>query len=312
MNNSIRRTLVLVTGIAAFGSAAATFAAGAGARDQALERREARQQSQPAAEAAQPAPQRQNGQSERGARPPQAQAQAQAQAQGQRQRQGQRDRGPQGYRQSPTQQAQVPGGIQRDRNGYTPNGGGVRGDATTRGYNNHGGNYYNGNRPRVVQQLPRGYRNYNWNGSSYYNYGGSWYRPYGGSYISIGVPYGLFVSSLPGYSSSFYYGNSRYYYYDDTYYMYEPARRGYVVTRSPYNDDPVESSDEQALDDDLYIYPAKGQSEQQQSDDRYECHRWAADETHYDPIEDTYQPDDRADYLRAMTACLTGRGYSVK
>ena len=40
----------------------------------------------------------------------------------------------------------------------------------------------------LVQQLPRGYRNYNWNGRPYYNYGGSWYRPYGSSYISIGVP----------------------------------------------------------------------------------------------------------------------------
>ncbi len=289
MNSSIRRRLVLVTSIAALGSAAVTFAAGGGARDEALERREQRQSQ--TAEASQPAPQRQT-QSDRGGRQPQPQPQPQAQ--------GQRERG-------------VPqAGVQRDRNAFTPNLGADRTAATSRGYNNHGGNYYNGNRPRVVQQLPRGYRNYNWNGRPYYSYGGSWYRPYGGSYISVGVPYGLFVSTLPGYSSSFYYGNSRYYYYDDTYYMYEPVRRGYVVTRSPYNDDPVERSDEQTLDDDLYIYPARGQSEQQQSDDRYECHRWAADETQYDPIDDAYQADERADYLRAMTACLTGRGYSVK
>lgn len=290
MNSNIRKTLVLVTSIGAFAAASAAFAGVSGkALDQFKDRGDSQQQSQPA----QAAPQ-----ADRGPRP--------AQAQGQRDRGAAPQRGH--FRGSQGQQAQV--GAQPNRSGFPPNRGGDRSDAARHGNNS---NYYNGNnRPRVVQQLPRGYRNYNWNGRPYYNYGGSWYQPYGGSYISIGVPYGLFVSTLPGYSSSFWYGNSRYYYYDDTYYMYEPARRGYVVTRSPYNDDPVESSDQPALDDDLYIYPAKGQSEQQQSDDRYDCHKWAADETHYDPTSDTYKSDDRASYLRAMTACLTGRGYSVK
>jgi len=64
--------------------------------------------------------------------------------------------------------------------------------------------------------------------------------------------------------------------------------------------------------EDLYIYPAQGQSEQQQADDRYECHRWAVDETGYDPTESDYDADRRVEHLRAMTACLTGRGYSVR
>jgi hypothetical protein len=162
--------------------------------------------------------------------------------------------------------------------------------------------------PRIVQRLPPGYRDYRWNGSRYYYYGGSWYRPYGSSYISIGVPYGLFVTTLPGAYSSFWFGGSRYFYADDTYYLYEPERRGYIVTRSPYGDD--EDQDEQG--EELYIYPARGQSEQQQADDRYECHRWAADQSHYDPIDDEYDADEHEDYLRAMTACLTGRGYTVK
>jgi hypothetical protein len=141
-----------------------------------------------------------------------------------------------------------------------------------------------------------------------------WYQPYGSSYVSIGVPYGLFVSSLPGYSSSFYYGNTRYYYYDDTYYVYEPARRGYVVSRSPYGEDEADDYyyDADARDLDMFIYPARGQSEQQQSDDRYECHRWAVEQTNYNPLDDAYDRAKRADYVRAMTACLTGRGYSVR
>ena len=163
--------------------------------------------------------------------------------------------------------------------------------------------------PRVVQVLPSGYRDYYWNGSRYYVYGGHWYRPYGGSYITIGIPYGLFVTTLPGYYTSFWYDDTRYFYSDSTYYVYEPARRGYVVTRSPYGDD--EDYYEPGLGDDLYVYPAQGQSEQQQADDRYECHRWAVDQTDYNPLDDEYDVDLRADYLRAMTACLTGRGYTV-
>jgi hypothetical protein len=33
----------------------------------------------------------------------------------------------------------------------------------------------------------------------------------------------------------------------------------------------------------LYIYPAKGQSQDQLNRDRYECHSWAAQQTGYDP-----------------------------
>ena len=33
----------------------------------------------------------------------------------------------------------------------------------------------------------------------------------------------------------------------------------------------------------LYVYPLKHQSNQQQDKDRYECHRWAVDQTGYDP-----------------------------
>jgi len=34
---------------------------------------------------------------------------------------------------------------------------------------------------------------------------------------------------------------------------------------------------------DVYIYPNKGQSAQQQSKDRYECHTWAVQQTGFDP-----------------------------
>lgn len=187
----------------------------------------------------------------------------------------------------------------------------ARRNMDSRKYNN-GGGYGGGHShrpPRIIQRMPSGYRDYHWGGNRYYYAGGYWYRPYGSSFISIGAPYGLFVGTLPGYYSSFWYDNTRYFYADSTYYTYEPVRRGYVVARSPYGDD--EEYENETLGDDLYIYPARGQSEQQQADDRYECHRWAASESKYDPLDDEYDADLREDYQRAMTACLTGRGYTV-
>jgi hypothetical protein len=68
----------------------------------------------------------------------------------------------------------------------------------------------------------------------------------------------------------------------------------------------------------MFIYPRQGQSEQQQADDRYACHRWAAEQTGFDPTQTpggssgTPGGEKRADYQRAMGACLDGRGYTVK
>jgi hypothetical protein len=70
--------------------------------------------------------------------------------------------------------------------------------------------------------------------------------------------------------------------------------------------------------DSIFIYPRNGQSAQQQSTDRYECHRSAADATGYDPTQAgggvavAMASSKRADYLRAQAACLDARGYSVK
>ena len=33
----------------------------------------------------------------------------------------------------------------------------------------------------------------------------------------------------------------------------------------------------------MYVYPSKGQSQEQQDKDRYDCHRWAVQQTGFDP-----------------------------
>lgn len=39
-----------------------------------------------------------------------------------------------------------------------------------------------------------------------------------------------------------------------------------------------------ALADDLYIYPQKGQSKEQQDKDRFDCYQWAKGQTGFDPM----------------------------
>jgi hypothetical protein len=68
----------------------------------------------------------------------------------------------------------------------------------------------------------------------------------------------------------------------------------------------------------LFIYPRNGQSKELQAKDRYECHSWTVNQTHYDPTQPAGEMSEaqlnqmRADYNRAMSVCLDARGYTAK
>jgi hypothetical protein len=72
----------------------------------------------------------------------------------------------------------------------------------------------------------------------------------------------------------------------------------------------------------IFVYPRQSQSEELQAKDRYECHYWAVSQIWREPrkvsIEEwnliikSMPESQRADYLRAQSACLDGRGYTVK
>ncbi len=70
--------------------------------------------------------------------------------------------------------------------------------------------------------------------------------------------------------------------------------------------------------DDFFLYPKNGQTAEQQSVDRYECHSWSKSQTGFDPTQSdggvplAQNTEKREHYRRAMTACLEARGYSVK
>lgn len=145
-------------------------------------------------------------------------------------------------------------------------------------------------------------------GTRYYYHGGVWYRPYRSYYTVVLPPVGLFVPVLPPYYATIWVGGVPYYYANEVYYTHHGS--GYVVVAPPEDD--VRQAPPPA--DELFIYPRLGQSEKQQADDRYACHRWAVEQTGYDPTQppETQKRGTRADYQRAMSACLDGRGYTVK
>ncbi|MDP3287342.1 MAG: hypothetical protein Q8M64_03455, partial [Methyloversatilis sp.] len=164
-----------------------------------------------------------------------------------------------------------------------------------------------------VQRLPRDVPVHHYHGRPYYRSSGAWYRPSGAYFSVVGPPIGAFITVLPYGYTVIDYGGRPYYRYDDVYY----ARRdeGYVVVEPPegrYADsEPAES-------DELFVYPADGQSVEQQATDRFECHDWASSQTGYDPtrVSGGVPPDQAAPariaYLRAMTACLEARNYTVR
>jgi len=103
-------------------------------------------------------------------------------------------------------------------------------------------------------------------------------------------------------------------YYDSYYYSPYYAPQPVAIQEQP----PVYVQPAPSSTGRIFVYPRQGQSEELQAKDRYECHSWAVSQTHYDPT----QPNSgmtqvqlnqmRADYLRAMDACLDGRGYTMK
>jgi hypothetical protein len=142
----------------------------------------------------------------------------------------------------------------------------------------------------------------------YYYSDGVYLVKKGNAYVVVGAPIGARIGVLPYGFRSFYIGPRRYFFVNSTYYVYAAATRDYVVIAAPQG---AESA-AQALTPDPVVYPAQGQSEEQVDQDRYECHRWAMDESDFDPTRSQQQSGaDQDRYNRALSACLSGRGYTV-
>lgn len=154
-------------------------------------------------------------------------------------------------------------------------------------------------------------------GGRYWYHGGNWYRWGGSAWVVWGAPLGLFVPLLPPYFTTVWWSGVPYYYANDTYYLWDDSQGEYEVVAPP---DGIEASGstQAPASDQLFVYPKNGQSPAQQSKDDYECHRWAVDQTGFDPtiagggVAPNQAVNKRNDYFRAKVSCLEGRGYSVK
>jgi hypothetical protein len=158
--------------------------------------------------------------------------------------------------------------------------------------------------PRHVHWVP-------WHGARYGYYNGVWYQPYGATYVVARPPVGIVVSGLPAFATAVAIGGVSYLYANGVYYR-DRGDDSYEVVPSPV----VVSTSGDGGPMRTFVYPKLGQSAEKQASDEYECHRWAVNQTGFDPsaaaaVQGT-GPAQRSDYARAQNACLEGRGYTVR
>jgi uncharacterized protein DUF6515 len=179
----------------------------------------------------------------------------------------------------------------------------------------HHGHYYPG-LGLSVRVLPEGYRPYYFGGHPYYFYAGVWYAPAAGGFVVVRPPVGVVLSVLPTDYSTVWFGGVPYYYANDVYYTWDSTKNGYVVVDPPA--DAANPSAAPITHDELIIYPKNGQDASRQAADRYDCHSWARSQTGFDPtqvsggVPAADAASSRSKYDRALSACLTARGYEVR
>lgn len=165
----------------------------------------------------------------------------------------------------------------------------------------------------LVAQLPPGYREVRHAGTTYYYDQGVWYVASASRFLVTLPPEGLIVPFLPPYTTTVWVGTDAHYYAGGVYYLWRAAERVYAVAPTPAVDDITPDAAE--APDLLRIVPELGQDEATQAADRYACHRWAYDQSGFDPAEpggsvpQADYPLRRNDYRQALKDCLLARGY---
>lgn len=166
-----------------------------------------------------------------------------------------------------------------------------------------------------VSALPKHHYSHRYRGHLYHYHGGIWYGSARSGFTVVAPPIGIFVPVLPPGYSTIWVAGIPYYYANNVYYVWNQERSCYMVTAQPQEQGDISSTQ---TGEQLYTYPKNGQDEKQQADDRYECHTRAVDQTAYNPTKPEQNisvqtlRNKSSNYLRAMKACLEGKGYSVR
>jgi hypothetical protein len=136
---------------------------------------------------------------------------------------------------------------------------------------------------------------------------GGWVRPVAPYYPR----HGLVIYNRPALWTLVTVGALSYIYANGVYYR-EHDSGGYEVVAPPADVPSAPPAEAH------YVYPRQGQSAERQASDEYECHRWAVQQTGFDPSSVAMgsgrapSAEQRSGYPRARNACLEGRGYSVE
>jgi hypothetical protein len=127
--------------------------------------------------------------------------------------------------------------------------------------------------------------------------------------------------------ATYWWGGVPYYYVNNSYYIWDGGAGQYEAVEPPEGltttpptgtTTAAEAANSPAGTwTDLFAYPKGGQSMEQQTKDRDECHKWAVSQSGFDPTQPpSTDPktaaSKREGYLRAEAACLEARNYSVK
>ncbi len=171
----------------------------------------------------------------------------------------------------------------------------------------------------------------------YRGYGSNW-----GPWWGLGL--GLYLPVLPWYYTTLWWDGVPYYYVENDYYLWDSDADEYEQVQPPpqvaeqaQNGQQEQNGQLAASPPQLYAYPKKGQTAQQQATDKRECSSWASAQTGLHPAADAtataqitpgnQKPDQGGaaanantpataqqwqNYLRAEGACLEGRGYTVE
>jgi hypothetical protein len=168
----------------------------------------------------------------------------------------------------------------------------------------------------VVRTLPQ-HRVVVWGGVNYFWAGGVWYRPYGVGFTVVAPPIGIVVPVLPPFYAVQPFGPTTFFVANDVFYTANPAGPGYVVVAPPEGAMRAQQQGVPSTMGQPFIYPRQGQSVEQQDRDHFECHEWAVGQSGFDPTRpQSGSPGEtdarRSEYGRAMSACMDGRGYTVR
>lgn len=116
-------------------------------------------------------------------------------------------------------------------------------------------------------------------------------------------------AGLPDDARPIWIGDQRYFLARDTWFMASGSHHRYTPVPAPRE---VQMVGANMFD--IIAYPINDQDLRQQQQDRGLCHRWAIDQSGFDPT-NTLLPPSRMQtdtYRRALAACLAGKDYSVQ